>query len=131
MTDYWKHWLNMGRRTKSPPKIFHVNWFRKNSKGDLLWPGFGENLRVLEWILERTRGEGTAVETPIGYVPTPGAFDMTGLNLSKETMEELLRVDKEEWKQEADSIEGFFSTLGERVPWEIRNELEALRRRLG
>jgi len=130
ITDYWKHWLNVGRRARNAPKIFHVNWFRKDNEGEYLWPGFGENLRVLEWILERTRGEGKAVESPIGYLPTPDAFDMTGLDLPPNRMQELLHVDKEEWKGEADSIDAFFNTLDPGVPWEIRNELEALRRRL-
>ena len=130
MGDYWKHWLAMGRKTKHSPRIFHVNWFRKGEDGKFLWPGFGENLRVLEWILQRTRGEGKANNTPIGYIPTADAFDMTGLSIDDSSMEELLRVDKEEWKQEVASIEKFFDTIGTRVPWEVRNELEALRHRL-
>ena len=130
MADYFKHWVGMGRTTKHPPSIFHVNWFRRDKDDNFLWPGYGENLRVLEWILERSRGEGEAQETPIGHVPTPGALDMTGLDLPSGVMDELLEVDPEAWKQEADDIEAFFDTLGNGVPWELRNELEALRRRL-
>jgi len=130
MADYFKHWIVMGRITKRPPKIFHVNWFRRDKENCFLWPGYGENLRVLEWILQRARGEGDAVETPIGNVPTRDALDMTGLDLAPEVMTELLAVDRDAWKQETDDVEKFFDGLGNRVPWELRNELEALRRRL-
>jgi phosphoenolpyruvate carboxykinase (GTP) len=95
-----------------------------------MWPGYGENLRVLEWILQRTRGEGRAVMSPIGYLPTVDAFDMTGLDVSKDTMAKLVGVNASEWKEEADSIDSFFDSLGPRMPWEVRNELEALKRRL-
>lgn len=130
IAEYFKHWIKMGRTVKHPPKIFHVNWFRKDADGKFLWPGYGENLRVLEWVLQRTRGEGDAVLSPIGYLPTPDAFDMTGLILSKAAMAKLLEVTGEDWKQEANSVGEFFDTLGPCMPWEVRNELEALRRRL-
>jgi phosphoenolpyruvate carboxykinase (GTP) len=130
MADYLKHWINMGRIIKHPPRIFHVNWFRRDKNDNFLWPGYGENLRVLEWILQRSRGEAEAVETPIGVVPTSTALDMTGLDLAPGVMDELLKVDTEAWKDEADAIERFFDSLGTRMPWELRNELEALRRRL-
>jgi phosphoenolpyruvate carboxykinase (GTP) len=131
MADYFKHWITIGRMTPNAPKVFHVNWFRKDKNNKFLWPGYGENLRVLEWILERARGEGKALETPIGYVPTQDALDMTGLDLAPGVMEELLAVNPEDWKAEANDIEGFFDSLGPRMPWELRNELEALRHRLG
>ncbi len=131
MADYFKHWINVGRATPNAPKVFHVNWFRKDKNNKFLWPGYGENLRVLEWILERARGEGKAQETPIGYIPTPDALDMTGLDLAPGVMEELLKVDVDAWKAEASDIEMFFDSLGPRMPWELRNELEALRHRLG
>jgi phosphoenolpyruvate carboxykinase (GTP) len=130
MADYLKHWINMGRIIKHPPRIFHVNWFRRDKNDNFLWPGYGENLRVLEWILQRSRGEAEAVETPIGVVPTSTALDMTGLDLAPGVMDELLKVDTRAWKDEADEIEKFFDSLGTRMPWELRNELEALRRRL-
>jgi phosphoenolpyruvate carboxykinase (GTP) len=131
MADYFKHWINMGRSTPNAPKIFNVNWFRKDKNNKFLWPGYGENLRVLEWILERARGEGKAQETPIGYVPTLDALDMTGLDLEPGVMEELLKVNTEDWTAETNDIESFFDSLGPRMPWELRNELEALRHRLG
>lgn len=130
MADYFKHWINIGRKTARQPKFFHVNWFRRGPDGKFLWPGYGENLRVIEWILQRTRNEGKAVKSAIGYLPTPDAFDMTGLELSAPAMDELLEVNSEAWRQEAADIEEFFNSLGPRVPWELRNELEALRRRL-
>jgi phosphoenolpyruvate carboxykinase (GTP) len=130
IADYFKHWIQIGREVKHPPKIFHVNWFRKDEKGRFLWPGYGENLRVLEWILERANGEGKAVESPIGYLPTPDAFDMTGLDVPEATMKELLKVDIEDWKRDAELIGAFYDELGPRVPWEVRNELEALKNRL-
>lgn len=130
MADYFKHWINIGRVVKHPPKIFHVNWFRRGPDNNFLWPGYGENLRVLEWILQRARGEAQAQETAIGYVPTPEALDMTGLDLGTEVMDELLHVDNEAWIQETADIEKFYDSLGHRMPWELRNELEALRRRL-
>ncbi len=131
MADYFKHWITIGRTTPNAPKVFHVNWFRKDKNNKFLWPGYGENLRVLEWILERARGEGKAQETPIGYVPTLDALDMTGLDLAPGVMEELLSVNPEDWKDEVNDIEAFFDSLGPRMPWELRNELEALRHRLG
>lgn len=130
MADYFKHWINMGRSLKYPPKVFHVNWFRKGDDGKFLWPGFGENLRVLEWILERARGEGKYQESPIGNLPTKDAFDMTGLDVSDETMDQLLEINPEDWKEETEGISTFFDKLGPRLPWEVRNELESLKRRL-
>ncbi len=130
VADYFKHWISIGRSIKHPPKIFHVNWFRRDENNKFLWPGYGENLRVLEWILQRARGEGDAVETPIGYIPGKESLDMTGLELAPETLDELLTVNREDWKAEADDIEQFFDSLGLKVPWELRNELEALRNRL-
>jgi phosphoenolpyruvate carboxykinase (GTP) len=130
VADYFKHWVQMGRIVKHPPKIFHVNWFRKDEDGRFLWPGYGENLRVLEWILQRTRDEGKVTTSPIGYLPTPDAFDMTGLKIPESTMQKLLEVNLDNWKREAASIQEFFDSLGPRMPWEVRNELEALRRRL-
>ncbi len=130
MADYFKHWLKMGRAAKNPPKIFHVNWFRRDENNKFIWPGFGENLRVLEWIIERTRDEGKYVETPIGNLPTKDAFDMTGLDLSDEVMDKLLSIDVDEWVEECNGVEEFFNSLGPHLPWEVRNELEALRKRL-
>ncbi|MGB9626951.1 MAG: phosphoenolpyruvate carboxykinase domain-containing protein, partial [Phycisphaerae bacterium] len=130
MADYFRHWLQMGQQMTRPPKIFHVNWFRTDENGDYLWPGYGDNLRVLEWILDRCRGEADAVPTPIGYVPTPESLDLTGLALSEKVIEELLAVDPAEWRQEVESIREFFKQFGERLPHAMVDELESLERRL-
>ena len=97
MGDYFEHWLDIGRRMANPPKIFHVNWFRTDENGKFLWPGYGENLRVIEWILGRCRGEADAVKTPIGYVPTPDSIDLTGLDISQESLGKLLAVNRADW----------------------------------
>ncbi|MFH0912002.1 MAG: phosphoenolpyruvate carboxykinase (GTP) [Planctomycetota bacterium] len=131
MGDYLAHWIAMGERIPHPPEIFHVNWFRSDDRGRFLWPGFGENLRVLNWIVERSNGRGRAVETPIGFLPTASALDRDGLDLPDEAIEQLLTIAKEEWRAEADDIEGFFESLGPRLPQAMRQELAALRRRLG
>jgi len=130
MGDYFRHWLEMGRRIARPPKIFHVNWFRKGSNGQFLWPGFGENVRVLKWILERVNGKGQAEETPIGFVPTKRALTLDGLQISPENMEELLRVDAADWQKEAGEIGTFFKKFGDRLPPELREEQAHLTERL-
>jgi phosphoenolpyruvate carboxykinase (GTP) len=131
MGDYFGHWLKMGQRIKHPPAIFLVNWFRKDADGKFLWPGFGQNLRVLLWMLDRVRGKGKAVSSPLGEIPTADAINLEGLNLSRGTMEQLLRIDKEEWKAETDHQKTFYDGFGARLPREIPQELEALRKRLG
>jgi phosphoenolpyruvate carboxykinase (GTP) len=131
MADYFRHWLEMGKRIPHPPRIFHVNWFRKGSDGKFLWPGYGENVRVLKWILERVEGRGAAQETPIGQVPSRGALTLDGLNISNGTVEELLRVDPEDWEQELIDTKEFFQKLGDRLPRELTAEHDKLTRRLG
>ncbi len=133
MGDYFAHWLGLGARSDKLPKIFHVNWFRQSDQGHFLWPGFGDNVRVLRWILERCRGGGAAVETPIGYVPAPGALDLRGLEtqVPPQAMEELLRVDREDWRAELQSQREFFAKFGDRLPDEISRQTEATARRLG
>ena len=128
--DYFRHWLEMGKKASKPPKIFHVNWFRTDTNGKFIWPGFGENLRVLLWILDRAEGKGEAVKTPIGYVPTPEAINVSGLDLSKEAVAGLLGVDRSEWKAEVEHQSEFFSTVGGRLPKEISEEQKNLRGRL-
>jgi len=130
MADYFGHWLEMGRRVPHPPKIFHVNWFRRGADGNFLWPGFGENVRVLKWILERVEGRARAAETPIGLVPAPGALTLDGLDTSVAAMDELLRVDPAAWAAEWTGIGDFFERFGARLPAEIRGEHDALGRRL-
>ena len=131
MGDYFEHWLNMGRRMANPPRIFHVNWFRTDENGEFLWPGYGENLRVIEWILDRCRGEADAVKTPIGYVPTPDSLDLTGLDISRETRwTKLFAVNRTDWYQETDNIATFFQQFGKRFPRVLWDQLEQLRQRL-
>ena len=132
MADYWGHWLRMGAHgDKSKlPKVFYVNWFRKAPDGRFLWPGFGENSRVLEWVFERCADGGAAVKTAIGYVPGPDAIPTEGLDISTGDLAELLRVDDGEWAPEVDLIEEFYARFGDRVPPALRQELEALRERL-
>jgi phosphoenolpyruvate carboxykinase (GTP) len=131
MADYFRHWLAMGRGLSYPPKIFHVNWFRTDAQGNFLWPGFGQNVRVLKWILEQVRGGGKAVETPIGYVPAPDGIERDGLDLSSSRLEDLLRVDRAEWEEEVVSQRQYFEKFGTRLPQEIHTEHEQLAQRLG
>jgi phosphoenolpyruvate carboxykinase (GTP) len=130
MADYFQHWLDMGTRIPHPPKVFHVNWFRRGTDGKFLWPGYGENVRVLKWILERIEGKAAASETPIGYVPAPNALTLDGLDVSAATMEELLRVDSADWTKEHADVGNFFSTFGDRLPEGIRDEHNRLGERL-
>ncbi|HBF36693.1 MAG TPA: phosphoenolpyruvate carboxykinase (GTP) [Firmicutes bacterium] len=132
MGDYFKHWLKVGSQTDATklPKIFYVNWFRKTSDGKWLWPGYGENSRILKWIFERVSGEGKAVETPIGYMPTMDAIERSGLNVSEADMKELLKVDKDEWLKEVASIREHYKKFGDKLPKELANELNSLEKRL-
>ena len=122
MADYFRHWLDMGTRVPHPPKIFHVNWFRKGADGKFLWPGYGENVRVLKWILERIEGKAAATETPIGFAPTSNALTLDGLDVSRSTMEELLNVDASQWSKEHSDVGKFFQQFGSRLPDAIRDE---------
>jgi len=130
MGDYFRHWLKMGSRMKKPPKIFHVNWFRQDENGSFLWPGYRENLRVLEWIMDRVDGFAEAVKTPIGYIPAPNSIDMTGLDLPVSVMEKLLSIDRGEWLQEIEDHKKFFETFGSRLPKELMDECRAFKKRL-
>jgi phosphoenolpyruvate carboxykinase (GTP) len=130
ISDYLQHWLDMEKRVPHPPRIFHVNWFRRGADGKLLWPGFGENVRVLKWILERLQGTGKAQETPIGHVPTADALTLDGLNISAGALDELLRVDSGEWEGELAETKIFLDKLGKRLPQEILREHEKLGKRL-
>ncbi len=130
--DYLKHWLEIAEKStpNNLPKLFYVNWFRKDENGKFIWPGFGENSRVLKWIFERVSGEGKAAKTAIGYMPTADAIDVEGLDVSSDTMEELLRIKNDEWLKEVESLRGYYKTLGEKLPKELLNQLEALEQRL-
>lgn len=132
MGDYFGHWLSMTNRTDESklPKIFYVNWFRKDANGKWLWPGYGENSRVLEWIFERCDGQADATETPIGYVPTLNSINRDGLDVSDADMEELLRVDAAAWLQEVESIKEHYKKFGDKLPQGLRDELAALEDRL-
>jgi phosphoenolpyruvate carboxykinase (GTP) len=130
MADYFQHWLDMGKRVPHPPKIFHVNWFRKGADGKFLWPGYGENARVLKWMLDRIEEKAEATETPIGAVPTATGITLDGLNVSRETMQELLRVDPADWAKEHAEVGKFFEIFGDRLPAEIREEHQRLGERL-
>jgi phosphoenolpyruvate carboxykinase (GTP) len=131
MGEYFGHWLRVGAALPQPPKIFHVNWFRQDAGGKYLWPGFGDNMRVLRWILERCEGRGEAVESPIGWLPAPGAIDTTGLDIDPATIAELLKVSRDDWRAEADGIGEFFGKFGARLPDEMERQRRALIDRLG
>jgi len=133
MADYWAHWLDVGRATTADklPRLFHVNWFRRGADGRYLWPGFGENSRVLEWMFRRCDGEVTAEHTPIGWVPAPADLDATGLDMAAEDLVELLRVDGTAWAREVPELESHYARFGDRLPPELAGHLATLRERLG
>jgi phosphoenolpyruvate carboxykinase (GTP) len=126
MADYFQHWLDMGKRIPKPPKIFHVNWFRRGADGKFLWPGFGENVRVLKWILERVEGRGEAHEAEIGFVPTRTALTLDGLHIAPEALNELFRVDADDWELDLADSREFFAKFGSRLPEELRQEHQRL-----
>ena len=132
MGDYFQHWLDTGDKLRDKaPKIFYVNWFRKNAQGAWLWPGYGENSRVLTWMCDRVDNKAKAQETPIGYVPYEDGLDLTGLLVSRENLQELLRVDTNAWKAELADLEKHFAQFGSRLPARMKDQLEGLKKRLG
>ena len=130
MGDYWQHWLDMGKKLSDPPKIFNVNWFRTDDEGHFLWPGFGDNLRVVEWILARCFGEADAVETEIGYEPKPEDINLDGTDLSLDDLKNILGVDRELWREECKGIREYYSQFGDRLPKKLAEELEILENKL-
>lgn len=132
MGDYFSHWLKMGAKGDSSklPKIYYVNWFKKDAEGHFLWPGFGENSRVLKWVCERLAGDGKAIKTPIGYLPHPNALDLSGLQLTPSAISELFEVEKQAWEAEVKELEEYYRLFGERFPSELREELHNLKKRL-
>jgi phosphoenolpyruvate carboxykinase (GTP) len=128
--DYWSHWLSFEKRGASLPKIFHVNWFRKDENDRFMWPGFSDNMRVLKWIIERCNGDAEGVRTPIGYVPTAAALDTRGLEISDEVTESLLAIDPTVWKQEIADIEAYLMGLGERLPEALSTEAQRIHKEL-
>jgi phosphoenolpyruvate carboxykinase (GTP) len=131
MADYFGHWLRIGRTLARPPALFHVNWFRQGPDGKFLWPGFGQNLRVLLWMIDRIEGRAGARETPVGLVPTPESLNLDGLDISRGTLETLLHVDRDEWADEVPEIRAFFDRFGDRLPKEMDQALDSLAHRLG
>ncbi len=134
MGDYFAHWIKMGAKSDADklPKIFYVNWFRKSADGSWLWPGYGENSRVLKWVFDRCEGTGNAIETPLGYMPETGDIDLTGLEseVSEDAMEELMKVDREGWLKEVEGIKEHYARFGDRLPTELADQLKALEGRL-
>ena len=129
--DYWRHWLSFEGRVQTLPKVFNVNWFRQDASGRFIWPGFGENLRVLKWIIERVAGRAGALETPIGAMPAPKDLDLKGLNLAPGAIDELLSVDKPAWRAEFAALRSEFAAYGARLPAELTAELDGALQRLG
>ncbi len=131
MGDYFRHWLTMGKKLgDKAPKIFNVNWFRTDDEGNFVWPGFGDNMRVLNWIIDRCEGKADATETAIGYVPKPEDIDLTDLDMDMETLKDILTVDKEIWTKEAEEIEEHYKKFGDKLPEELRAQLENLKANL-
>ncbi|MFZ9988464.1 MAG: phosphoenolpyruvate carboxykinase domain-containing protein, partial [Candidatus Nanopelagicales bacterium] len=132
MADYWAHWLKIGQFTSADklPRVYQVNWFRKDRNGRFIWPGFGDNSRVLDWIIRRVGGDADAVETPIGRIPAEGELDLDGVDISDEQVAELFAVNADSWLAEADLTEDYFAKFGDRVPRALRDQLDALRSRL-
>jgi phosphoenolpyruvate carboxykinase (GTP) len=132
MADYWAHWLAIGERADSEklPKLFTVNWFRRDDAGNFIWPGFGDNARVLDWVMRRVDGTADAVDTPIGRVPAPGALNTDGLDLNASELAELFAVDRDSWLREADLTQEYFEIFDGRVPEPVEAELVKLKERL-
>jgi phosphoenolpyruvate carboxykinase (GTP) len=128
--DYWAHWINVGAKLKSPPKLFHVNWFRQDANGKFLWPGYGENMRVLRWIIDRCAGTGNATETAIGHLPGKSDLDLDGLDIAPGAIDELLAVDPAMWREEFAGIASYMAEFGGRLPATLKAELEAAQRRV-
>jgi phosphoenolpyruvate carboxykinase (GTP) len=131
MADYFRHWMNVGGRLKNPPKIFCVNWFKKDAQGMFLWPGFRENFRIIKWMMDRVKGIVPAQKTPIGFMPNYTDLNLNGLDISKEDFDKLFEINPEEWKQEIKGIESFYGQFGARLPKELTQHLAELKSRLG
>jgi len=133
MGDYFAHWLSFAQRTDRAklPRIYFVNWFRKNANNQFLWPGYGENSRVLKWICERAEGVGKAQKTPIGNLPTADALDVSGLNLPADDLKQLLEVDLAGWKMEVEDVAANYAKFGSHLPKALNDQLDSLRKRLG
>jgi phosphoenolpyruvate carboxykinase (GTP) len=128
--DYFAHWLNVGSKLKSPPRIFHVNWFRQGADGKFLWPGFGDNLRVLSWMLDRCAGRAEATDTAIGYLPKPDDLNLKGLAISPDVLQELLSVKPDAWRKELADVRAYLEEYGQRTPRALYAELDGVEKRL-
>ena len=132
MGDYFAHWLKIGRQEGAElPRVFYVNWFRKDADGKFLWPGFGENSRVLEWVFRRCEGEGEAIETPVGLLPAEGEINTEGLDIAPEAMKELLSVDLDLVKEQLPQVKEHLAKFGDKLPSQLAEQLAALESRLG
>jgi phosphoenolpyruvate carboxykinase (GTP) len=131
MGDYFAHWLSIGRKMSHPPRIFSINWFRTDDNGKFIWPGFGDNIRVLKWVIDRVNDRVGARETPIGYLPHMQDLDLSGLSISKENVEKLFEIKPEQWEKEVADAGEFFAKFGGRFPKELSEELYGLKARLG
>jgi len=120
--DYWTHWLSFAERSKTLPKIFHVNWFRQDQDGQFLWPGFGENLRVLQWIIQRCKGEVDAKETAIGYLPAQEGVDISDLNIDPKVWESLTSINDDQWRNEMNEFGTYLDSFGDRLPQKLRDQ---------
>jgi phosphoenolpyruvate carboxykinase (GTP) len=129
--DYWRHWLEVGGKLAHPPRLFHVNWFRRDAQGKFLWPGFGDNLRVMEWIIRRCTGKVGARESAIGFLPNPGDLNLQGADVSEATMQELLTVAPDAWRKEVQEMREYLKEFGDRAPPEMTAELDGIEKRLG
>ena len=130
MADYWGHWVDMGQKFAGVPQIFQVNWFRKNAEGKFIWPGFGENSRVLAWVVDRLEGNVDAVDTPLGMMPKMEDLNLAGLDISDADLDELFAIDKDNWIAECDLTAEYFDQFDDRVPAELQGALSILRDRL-
>jgi phosphoenolpyruvate carboxykinase (GTP) len=131
MGDYFRHWLNIGKRLSQPPKIFSINWFRVDDNGKFIWPGFGENIRVLKWIVDRANSRAEAQETPVGLIPRLKDLNLEGLNIPREKLEKLFEVNMRNWAGEIDDVNKFLTQFGKHLPEAIRKECDALSKHAG
>jgi len=130
MADYWAHWLDLGNNLENAPKIFRVNWFRKDSEGNFIWPGFGENMRVLEWIVDRVNGHNDANDTPIGWMPNYDDLNWKGLDFSPDLFSEIMTIDTADAMLEAEAQKDLFDEFGDRLPQELEQQRQHLKERL-
>jgi len=128
--DYWQHWLTVGSKLRNPPRLFHVNWFRRDAAGKFLWPGYGDNLRVMEWIIKRCTGAVGADESPIGYLPRTSDLNLQGVDVSEATMRDLLAVQPAAWRKETAEMREYLKEFGARSPAEMSSELDEIEKRL-